>query len=292
MMRKQLTAALLALLLLSRAQATTWGLNSLGDTVSWSVAIAVVKVKSIERVEKVARRVASHELADVVVEVRQSLKGTLPAEIRILKLDLGEKSLNASPFPPLPEKLVGLELLVFLTHAEGQKAAYRANNRGWIEKGVVQGMAFSGLRQKPLEDMRAIVSELAAIQKDCPGERYLVKDEAVAIAACRSAVRSKYPEVIWYGARRLLDHRVPAELVADLLPIAQREKSSHPVRYLVVRCLGKAGDKKAVPVLIEILRTDPKDTYVVDALEELSGQKHGADIARWEAWWKQQSGMK
>lgn len=266
-------------------QATTWGLNSLGDSVYWSQAIALVRVKSIERLEKPQDKASKFRgFADVTVQVKECLKGTLPAEIRITKLDLGDPTLNASPAEPLPDKLIGLDLLVFVTPLGEDKSAYKAG-RGWVEDGVVKGMAFSGVREKPLVDMRAIITELVLVQRNCPIARHDVTNEAAALAACHTALHSQYPEVVWYGARRLLDRPIPAHFVDDLAVLAHREKSSFPVRYLLVRCLGKAKEKKAVPILIEILRRDEKDTYVQKALEELTGESYGTDLAKWRAWW-------
>ena len=267
--------------------ATSWGLNSFSDSVYWSDTIVIAKIKSVKQVEKGGVRQPDKlgGYVDVTVEILESLKGKLTGDMSVTRLALGDATLNASPYPPLPKDLVGQELFLML-RPKGN--SYEAFSRGLITDGKVVAMAFHGLREASLKDLRAAVAELLPIQAACPRDGFAVKDEKAALAACRTAILSKYPEVVWYGARRLSDRTVPKDFVDDLAALARKEKQTYPVRYLLVKCLAKTADLRAVQTLIEVLRSDHKDIYAANALKDLTGQNFGGDVVRWQSWWDSQ----
>ncbi|MDH4240442.1 MAG: HEAT repeat domain-containing protein [Phycisphaerae bacterium] len=65
-------------------------------------------------------------------------------------------------------------------------------------------------------------------------------------------------------------------------------RSNRP-RWIAVRSLGRVGDMRAVPVLIDLLDHYNKDTqlYARVALCEITGVYFGSDKTKWQDWWKQ-----
>jgi HEAT repeat protein len=60
------------------------------------------------------------------------------------------------------------------------------------------------------------------------------------------------------------------------------------LRRVLVEALGKRGDLRAVPALVDVL--DDPDAEVrrraVRALEQLTGESFGPDARAWERWWR------
>ncbi|MBA7603106.1 hypothetical protein ES703_10210 [subsurface metagenome] len=77
-----------------------------------------------------------------------------------------------------------------------------------------------------------------------------------------------------------------------MMKIAQEplefSRSNRP-RWIAVRGLGRIGDKRAVPVLIDLLDHYNENTqlYARVALCEITGAYFGADKAKWRKWWQQ-----
>ena len=53
--------------------------------------------------------------------------------------------------------------------------------------------------------------------------------------------------------------------------------------------LSALGDRRAIPVLIELLADKDLQRSALEGLEALTHQKLGSDPERWRAWWKQQA---
>jgi len=287
-MRNRLLLALSLLpWLASPAGATSWGLNSFSDSVGWADAILIVQVERIvssrekEGLGKLVREV------DVDVRVVERFKGRTPEQLRVTDIDMGDPQTFSSPYVPLPDDLVGRRLLVFLA-PKGKEDHRKARERFLVEEDRVRHVMFDDIQADayPLTDVRAMVAQLDLIQTACPGNRHKRTNAQAALAACRTALHSRYDPVVWYGARRLLDLNAPADLVDDLIPILESQKPHSRVRYLLVQCLAKTGDPRAIPPLIDALRRDPQNRDVPEALKTLSGEDFGSDLDRWDRWWE------
>lgn len=281
----------IAPLLSGSSYATSWGLNSFADSVYWSDAIVVGSVAGVESVSKPKDARVGEFLgrADLRVTVRERLKGSPPERILVRDVDLGDPTTMASPYVPLPGKLSDATLLLFLRSGERQ-GKYTGYARFAVQQDHVRNIAFSGLHQDvfPLGDVRAMIAQLNLIQRVCPRDKHKVVSEKSAVAACRTALHSEYDQVVWYGARRLLDLEIPADFVPDLLSVLEREESYFPVGYLVIQCLAKTGDERAVPALIEWLEKSPRtanDAYVVKALKRITGEDFETS-EQWARWWR------
>jgi hypothetical protein len=231
--------------------------------------------------------------ADVTVRVVEILKGNLTCEIRVIDLDLGDSSLQASPYRALPTELIGRRLLLLLTARKGEHD-YRGYMRCLVEGDKVCDWAFGISRRdsRSLQDVRAMVAQLNLIQAACPNDDNMVTNQDAALAGCRTALRSQYDEVVWYGLRRLMDRDIPASFVPDLLSVLKSQEGLFPNGYLVVQCLGKTNQESAVPGLIDVLRRTPRtinDGYTVKALQAITGEEFGVNIASWENWWANHS---
>lgn len=86
---------------------------------------------------------------------------------------------------------------------------------------------------------------------------------------------------------------INAKQAADLLMEIAKEplefsRSNRP-RWIAVRSLGRVGDMRAVPVLIDLLDHYNKDTqlYARVALCEITGVYFGSDKTKWRNWWQQ-----
>ena len=77
-----------------------------------------------------------------------------------------------------------------------------------------------------------------------------------------------------YGVRlRNVSQGRPAR--STLMPVQDSDVIAHPDDVLAA--------------IIDVLRSDPKDIYVVQALQQLTGQKLGPDASAWQMWWKKHS---
>ncbi len=274
--------------------ATSWEAPTFSNSVNWASHIAIGKVTKVKRIDKSKDKSGLGSFkgyADLRVEVIETLKGDLPENILVTRVDLGDPETMSSPFLPLPDELKGLNLLFFLRETK-EKGSYEAYLRLAVEGEKVVNSNFIGLAgTQPLKDIRAMISELLPIQKDCPigfwkSER-TAEDDELALEACKKALRSKYDEVKWYGARRLLDRKqIPSDFIDDLTPLLEIER----YRFLAFHCFAKANDMRAVPVLIKALKQyeeQPEEQKrFVDALKRLTGQDFQGDLDRWEAWWR------
>lgn len=269
------------------AGATSWGLNSFGDTVYWSDVIVVAQVTEVVSTEKPIEEGFGKPLgkADLRVLVIERLKGNSPKEILVTGVDLGDPTGNASPYMPLPKNLEDVTLLLFL-RGNGR---YEGYGRFAVEDAVVQNVAFADLRgHVPLSDVRAVVAQLNLIQSVCPRDKHKVVNEEAALAACRTALHSQYDPVIWYGARRLIDYDVPRSFAPDLVAALEEESSYFPVAYLLVQALGKAGDERGVPAVVGLMKKNPEtgnDTQTIEALKAMTGESFDTS-EQWLSWWE------
>lgn len=86
---------------------------------------------------------------------------------------------------------------------------------------------------------------------------------------------------------------IACKQAADVLMKIAKEpmefsRSNRP-RWIAVRSLGRLGDMRAVPVLIDLLDHYNKDTqlYARVALCEITGVYFGSDKTKWRKWWEQ-----
>lgn len=68
------------------------------------------------------------------------------------------------------------------------------------------------------------------------------------------------------------------EKMLDCMPIVPAESACY--------ALGALGDERAIPILIELLDDQELLQPVSKALEALTKQKFGKDVAAWKSWWK------
>jgi len=88
--------------------------------------------------------------------------------------------------------------------------------------------------------------------------------------ACRQLVMIGEPAV--EALCKALAHRLPA------------------VRWAAANCLLQIGSQKAVPSLIEALDDMEVASVAADALSSITGQKIGADEAKWREWYESETG--
>ena len=86
---------------------------------------------------------------------------------------------------------------------------------------------------------------------------------------------------------------ISCKQAADILIKIAKEplefsRSNRP-RWIAVRSLGRVGDMRAVPVLIDLLDYYNKDTQLYSrvALCEITGVYFGSDKSKWQNWWRQ-----
>ncbi len=117
-----------------------------------------------------------------------------------------------------------------------------------------------------------------------------------AIPALRAALKDKSPYVRGIALAALGElkaHAAYAEIVAHTRDKERQGGKglncfpSEPA-HLACYALGALGDRRAVPVLIELLNDRDLKNDARQALEALTRQKLGPDPDRWKAWWKQQ----
>lgn len=77
-----------------------------------------------------------------------------------------------------------------------------------------------------------------------------------------------------------------SEAVGRLLQIAQEENPDNRARWVAVRGLGRIGDTKAVPVLIDMVDHGNENTrvYARLALAQITGVYYGTDKVKWREW--------
>lgn len=273
------------------ARATSWGLNTFSDTVAWSDAIAVAEVVKVRALQKHSE--GDRGKVDVAIRVLEQLKGSLPAEVEVDEIDPGDATSFRSPHPPLPDELTGKRLLLFLRR-DDEKHSWKGYGRFLVEDSIVRDIAFGdagyfrtyGGQSFPLVHIRAMVAQLNLIQAACPIRKHDAKNPEAALAACRTALFSEYDPVVWYGARRLLDRRIPESLAPDLIALLRRQDGLFPVGYLLVQCLERTCSETGVPALIEFLRNSgDHDSYTPRALRTITGQDFGRDAHEWQRWW-------
>jgi len=274
------------------ASATSWGLNSFGDEVQWTDSIVVAKVKTVKKVVQRAKapRGGKHlGYATVTVEVLERLKGDVPDEIRVTKVDLGDPTTMVSPRLPLPANLVDQKLVLFLRGKAGP--VRECFERALLDGETIVNLAVDDGRNLRLQDFRAMVAQLLLIQSVCPIRKQRGAKVGPALAACRTALHSQYRQVVRYGAARLWSYDIPADYVSDLAEAAEREGKRSPILRLLVMCIAKIKNQSGGPALICLLRTHPKDKdrynheVVQKALKDLTGQDFGGDVDKWKAWW-------
>ena len=125
----------------------------------------------------------------------------------------------------------------------------------------------------------------------------ILKDER-AIPALREALKDRAPYVRSIAVAALGELKAKAaydEMVAmtkdkplEVGPGNTLNCIRMPPADLACYALGALGDKKAVPVLINLLPDRDIKEQARQALETLTGQKLGSDPAAWTAWWEKQ----
>jgi hypothetical protein len=98
----------------------------------------------------------------------------------------------------------------------------------------------------------------------------------------------------WVLRRGIGFHEAPPPEIRDALlerviPLVKNREKDPRERIGAIREMGKVGYLLEVDALFEVLANDDKipDEEVVWSLEAISGLAHGADIAKWTAWFNQ-----
>lgn len=118
-----------------------------------------------------------------------------------------------------------------------------------------------------------------------------------AVPALRKALKDKSPYVRGIAASALGEMQA-TKAYEDLVVLTEdkifenvngtlncvRQSPAHSACY----ALGALGDRRAVPVLIELLDDEDLSNSSQQALKELTKQDFGEDAAKWKAWWKTQ----
>jgi hypothetical protein len=251
-------------------------------------AIVVAKVKGVDRIDRQSSDKEHLGKVTLTVEVLEILKGEVGQEIQVYDVDLGGG--QASPYPPLRDP-VGRELFLCLLNEplRPKGGDYKVFGQALVEKGTVRHACFALWGEKSLRDIRSITAELMLIQRVCPRtgeERERWKQDATALAACQTALHSQHEDVVWYAARHLFTRKgIPESLLDELMDAVRREKKPTLAREALLRCIGKVGRLRAVPFLIEVLRSEPRDVAAAQALKELTGEEFGKDVDAWQRWW-------
>jgi HEAT repeat protein len=124
----------------------------------------------------------------------------------------------------------------------------------------------------------------------------ILKDERAA-PALRKAIKDKSPYVRGIAAAALGELKV-VKAYDDIIGLTgDKEGKNGESKNGGLNCLrtcpaemacyalGTLGDKRAIPVLIELLSDDDIQESALQALETLTDKKFGRDSAKWKAWW-------
>src|SRR5262249_43315401 len=166
-------------------------------------------------------------------------------------------------------------------------------------------------RQQPLEQSQAA---LMLVQSDSPDAMLLVLDglrhwdRPDIFQALTSAIRMRRdrryqsallkslaaePPAIRQAAMETLGRLDDANLVRNLLAIAQDPTVAPVTRQAATGALGKCVQKAAATALLMLLSSDSAVVRqaALAALAELTGDGMGADPQRWQSWWQQHKDM-
>lgn len=126
-----------------------------------------------------------------------------------------------------------------------------------------------------MKDPRAVPALRAAL-KD---ESAYVRSIAVAALGETKAVEA-YDEIVALTRDKGEPPKGKAGGVLDCMPIRPAD--------LACYALGALGERRAAPVLIDLLADKDLESSAAQALEALTGERFGADAAKWSAWWREQ----
>jgi HEAT repeat protein len=128
----------------------------------------------------------------------------------------------------------------------------------------------------------------------------VLKDER-AIPALRKALKDKSPYVRGIAVAALGELKA-AKAYADIVALTKDKEGKRPEKNagtlncfpispadMACYALGALGDKRAVPVLIDLLDDRDLQGSALQALEALTKQALGNQPEKWKAWWKDQS---
>jgi hypothetical protein len=285
-MTKRTGLVLIAVLFAAPAFATSWGYNNYSHVVGWSHAIIVAKVKTVDRIDRPKSDEGTHlGKATMTVEVMETLKGEVAPEIQVYDLDLGGKGRDAL-YAPMPEPLVGRVLFLCLLNEATRHGPYKAFGQGLVEKDAVRGARFALWEEKSLREIRAITTEMQLLLRVFPRGHDELRNDAAELGAFQVGLRSEYEDVVWWATLQLYQRKnIPESLLDDLMKTAKRLPGSM-TREGVLKCIGKVGRLRAVPFLIEVLRSEPQEVAAAQALKELTGEEFGKDVEAWQRWWE------
>jgi HEAT repeat protein len=126
----------------------------------------------------------------------------------------------------------------------------------------------------------------------------VLKDER-AVPALRKALKDKSPYVRGIAVAALGELKA-VQAYDDIVALTMDKEGKGPMKPGTLNCfpicpadmacyaLGALGDKRAVPVLIELLPDRDLQDSALQALEVLSKQKFGNNPTKWKEWWKSQ----
>ena len=105
--------------------------------------------------------------------------------------------------------------------------------------------------------------------------------------ALLAAVEDPHPEVQREAALALARFSNEDE-VAAMIALVNRKDVTADQRQLLFQAFGKGLALKAVPVLLKGLADEDAQTRnaAVEAMEDISARRFGADVARWTKWWE------
>ncbi len=176
-----------------------------------------------------------------------------------------------------------------------------------IKSGLEQGQVYAALRllavRRPADADRVLLGYLPSVPDEVIEDAVITALESVAVrdgkpsAALKAALDDKEP-VRRGAAAQALALSCPAERPAVAKRLADADAR---VRYRAASSLTRAGDKKAVPVLVALLSEGPQEVawQVEDLLLRLAGEQApmvtldvATESARkkcraaWEEWWQ------
>ena len=186
-----------------------------------------------------------------------------------------------------------------------EKAAAIKRLHESLESKEVEIRRRAALALANLGDMSGVPTMIEALPKATDRDRgniavalRVLKDER-AIPALRTALKDKLPYVRGIAVAALGELKA-AKAYDDIVVLTKDkegkrgEKKDGTLNCLQILpadmacyALGALGDKRAVPVLIELVDDKDLQAAAVQGLEAISNQKFGKDSEKWKAWWKE-----
>jgi HEAT repeat protein len=177
--------------------------------------------------------------------------------------------------PPAAAEVTRLrEMLLDRQHPSSQsQAALLLVQARWPE---AETIVRKGLKQT---DAAEVFLALAEALRLCRDDRF-TEELLAALAAGRPPVRQAAAETLAVLA--------DANVLLRLQGLIEDPQADVGARQAALATLGRCGRKAAVVVLLEQLASpdEPIRRAAADALADLSGEDHGADVAAWRSWWQ------